>query len=142
MKKLVIALVFGLMISSLALVSADTLIAGKIYNYDFSETVAGATVVITCNGNDQTKTSLGDGSYSVIYNEIGLNSCDNGDFLSVYASHPSYGIGEVEGTINDDAVFTLDVGIVNVPLVPEFGVLVGVLTIFSAVGVFFLVRRE
>tara|TARA_Y100000310_G_C20680897_1_gene815857 strand:- start:53 stop:490 length:438 start_codon:yes stop_codon:yes gene_type:complete len=136
-----LTLVFLFAISA---VSAKTLIAGKIYNADFSETVAGASVTVTCNGNVQTDTSESDGSYSVTYDEIdiGSGSCDSGDALTVDASHTSYGIGSESGIIHDDLVMTLDIGVVNVPLVPEFGFLIGTLTIISAIGVFFFVRRQ
>jgi hypothetical protein len=36
----------------------------------------------------------------------------------------------------------LDVGIVNVPMVPEFGLVVGLTTMLGALGVFFVVRRK
>jgi hypothetical protein len=36
----------------------------------------------------------------------------------------------------------IDVACVNVPLVPEFGAIVGVLTALGALGVFFVVRRK
>ena len=136
-----LTLVFLFAISA---VSAKTLIAGKIYNADFSETVAGASVTVTCNGNVQTDTSESDESYSVTYDEIdiGSGSCDSGDALTVDASHTSYGIGSESGIIHDDLVMTLDIGVVNVPLVPEFGFLIGTLTIISAIGVFFFVRRQ
>ena len=130
---------------SMSLVAADTIIGGKIYNADFSETVAGASVEVTCNGNVKTTTSLSDGAYSVIYSEDPEDEseyCDNGHALSVYASNPDYGSNTVEGIIHNNVVFNIDVGIVNVPLVPEFGMIVGALTIISAIGVFFFVRRE
>ncbi len=143
MKKLFSLMILSLLVLSIGAVSAKTLIAGKIYNADFSETISGADVTVTCNGHIQTTTSLSDGSYSVTYKETGSGSCDSGDTLSVYASHPDYGANSKTGVINDD-VFgnNWDLAIVNVPLVPEFGLIVGALTLLSALGVFFLIRRE
>ncbi|MEK6935320.1 MAG: hypothetical protein AABW67_00875 [Nanoarchaeota archaeon] len=142
-KQLVLPIFVLLIISSLMIVSATTLINGKIYNSDFSQTVSGASVIITCNGTDTSYTSLGDGSYAVTYDEA---ICADGNTLTVSASHPSYGIGSQTGVINPDMVpdmvMTWDIGIVNVPLIPEFGVFVGALTILSAVGIFFFVRRD
>jgi hypothetical protein len=122
-------------------VSAKTMIAGKIYNADYSDIVEGADVTITCNGNVQATTSLSDGAYQVTYNETGTNSCNNGDSLSVYAEKGSLS-GSKTGIIHDDVVDDWDVGIVNVPLIPEFGVFVGALTLLSAIGVFFVIRRK
>ena len=148
MKKLfAITFLALLVISMIGVVSATTTIAGKIYTADYSDTVADATVEVTCNGNLIEATSQSDGSYGVSYDEIdvGSGSCDVGDSLSVYAFKEGIGENTKTGEINDKAQFeSLDVnlGIVNIPLVPEFGFFIGALTIMSAVGVFFLVRRE
>ncbi len=127
---------------SVGMVSAKTLITGKIYNFDYSQTIAGANVVVDCNGNIQTTTSASDGSYVAVYNETGDGSCDSGDALVVNASHSSYGFGSLSGTINDDAFMEWDLAIVNVPLVPEFGFFICGLTILGVIGIFFLVRRQ
>jgi hypothetical protein len=145
MRKIITLFCLVLMFSGLGLVTAETLIAGKIYNHDFSETVSNATVIVTCNGHDRMEISKADGSYGASYLETGNQSCDVGNNLSVYAIHPSYGENTVEGIINDKSEFSfldMNLGVVNVPLVPEFGAIVGLLTIISAVSVFFFVRRE
>ena len=36
----------------------------------------------------------------------------------------------------------LNIGVVNVPLIPEFGLIVGLLTVISAITVFFVIRRK
>lgn len=131
-----------LVISSISLISAKTLIAGKIYNYDYSDTIAGADVEVTCNGNVQTTTSLSDGTYTVTYLETGDFSCNNGNDLSVYAEKDGLS-GSRTGTIHDDAFDEdWDLAIVNVPIIPEFGIVIGALTLVSAVGIFFFVRRK
>jgi hypothetical protein len=148
MKSLVILpMIFVFLFSILGVVSAQTIIAGKIYNSDYSSTVAGANVTVTCNGNVQNTLSLSDGAYSVTYGEpeeveVLATSCDSGDSLMVEASHPDYGSGSATGIIHDDMVLTWDVAVVNVPLVPEFGFFVGSLTLVSAIVVFFVVRRK
>ena len=135
-----------LVVSLMGFASAYTLIAGKIYNADFTETIEGADVFVSCTHDNVTTvmntTSLADGSYGVQYTESGTGSCDNGDFLIVDASHIDFGFGSSSGEINDDVIGTWDLAVVNVPLVPEFGTVVGMLTIISAVGIFFVVRRE
>ncbi|MEK6918358.1 MAG: hypothetical protein AABW51_05415 [Nanoarchaeota archaeon] len=139
---------FGILVLTMlfvtAGVSAKTLIAGKIYNADFSGTIAGVDVIVKCvhgTTNTLSTTSLSDGSYSVIYNETGDFACNNGDFLSVSATKGELS-GYKEGEIHDDAFADWDLAVVNVPLVPEFGVIIGGLTILSAIGVFFMVRRR
>jgi hypothetical protein len=72
------------------------------------------------------------------------NQCDYGDSVTVVAEK-----GDLTG-INDGSVdnnyelgcFDLNVGIVDVPLVPEFGAAVGALTVMAAIGIFFFVRRK
>ncbi len=140
-----VLMLVGMFVLSFGLASAKTMIAGKIYNADFSDVVEGASVVVSCDdGGDisvQNTTSLADGTYGVIFNEVGSKSCNDGDTLTVYAEKGSL-TGMQSGEINNDVIGTWDVGIVNVPLVPEFGFFVGMLTMLSAVGVFFVVRRD
>ena len=137
-------MVLGLLIFSVGIISAETLIAGEIYNADYSATIPGADVTVTCIHGGvpsiKTTTSLEDGDYSVTFTETGTNACDNGDSLTVSATKGGL-YGSNTGIIHDNAFGTWDLAIVNVPLVPEFGLLIGSLTILSAVGIFFFVRR-
>jgi hypothetical protein len=130
---LVLAMVSG--------VSAKTLIAGKIYNADFSDTISGANVTITCDGNVRTKESSSDGTYSVTYLETGEDGCDDGDSLTVSAVKGDL-YGSQSGTIHNDAFDTWDLAIVNVPLVPEFGLIAGLTAILGSLGIFFFVRKN
>jgi hypothetical protein len=127
---------------SFGFASADTMIAGKIYNADYTATIDGANVVVSCtNGevvNVQNTTSLSDGAYAVQFVE---SACDNGDDLTVYAEKGSL-TGMQSGIVHDNVIGDWDLAVVNVPLVPEFGVVIGILTMISAVGIFFVVRRE
>jgi hypothetical protein len=126
---------------ALSLVSSYTLIAGKVYNHDFSETISGATVKVTCNGNEQIVTSLSDGAYAVKYPEVGEGSCNNGNTVEVYANKSNLH-GSSSGLVYDDVIDSIDVAVVNVPLIPEFGLLIGSLTVISAVALFLIVRRK
>ena len=140
MTKTLSLIMLGLLVFSIGAVSAKTVIAGKIYNADFTDTISEADVNVLCNGNTLTAISRSDGSYNVEFDNP--TDCEAGDSLTVSAVKGDL-YGSETGIIHDD-VFgnNWDLAIVNVPLVPEFGLIVGVLTILSAVGVFFFVRRE
>jgi hypothetical protein len=135
------------LVTAIGAVSAETLIAGKIYNADYSDTIAEADVKVTCY-HDEGSTpvsptiretdSLSDGAYSVTFNST---ECDEDDELIVEAKKGDLS-GVKTGTIHNNAFGTWDLAIVNVPLVPEFGLVVGSLTVVSAVAVFFLIRRR
>ena len=134
--------------------SSTTVIAGKIYNSDYTGVISGADVTVTCGDYILTAISLNDGAYKVEYNgDTGY--CGIGDSLVVYAEKDSLS-GMKTGTIKGEGDCTdpssdncliniysgLDVAVVNVPLVPEFGAIIGVLTIMGALGAFFIVRRK
>jgi hypothetical protein len=135
-----------------------TQIKGVIYqNGNLTDTVAKATVTVTCthaytcNGKikyqDYTKKvkSNEDGSYLVTFYPT---KCDQNDLVVVTATKNDL-MGSEDGkvdilTYSDTAKKCLNknVGIVNVPLVPEFGVFASALTLLSAVGIFFVVRKK
>jgi len=150
---------FGLMITamlilSISMISATpicatvetTYISGIITDQTNGNVpVSGASVNVNCNGNIQTTTSDSNGSYSVQYS---ASECGNGDNVVVSATHNG-----LSGSNNDATWYTenstigclqliVDVACANVPLVPEFGIAIGGLTILSAVGIFFFVRRK
>lgn len=139
-------LVSLLVIASIAMVSATeykTLIAGKIYdspNFETAGPVAGATVHVICNSVPKTAESKNDGTYSVSFDpEDGCLDTT----ASAYA--------EKEGVVSDTETaqiqdytgeFNLYLGVINLALIPEFGLFVGGLTILAAVGIFFFVRKK
>jgi hypothetical protein len=124
----------------IASASAKTIVAGKIYNADYSATVSGAGIEVICNAIEKTATSLSDGTYSVEY--ASDNGCSIGKEVSVHASKTGVGENTVTGIMQDLTPIDLTLGVVNVPLIPEFGFAVGALTLASAIGVFFVVRRK
>ncbi|MFC1682128.1 hypothetical protein ACFL0X_00755 [Nanoarchaeota archaeon] len=149
MKKLVVMAFLVLLLAGLA--SASTLVAGKIYNSDYSDTIEEAYVKVSCQHGEELNVletiSLWDGSYAVTFPERGEGACDggengNGDVVTVYAEKDGHS-GQKTGVVNDN-VFdeSWDLAIVNVPLVPEFGFFIGALTLVSAIGVFFVIRRR
>ncbi len=123
-----------------------TTVGGTIYQDNLANGVEGADVEVTCNGNTETTTSDSNGSYSVVFDE---DECTNGDAVTVHAEKDAL-TGDNQGSIDmtyhyDLGCFCcldLNVGIVNVPLIPEFGIVIGALTAISAIGIFFFVRKK
>jgi hypothetical protein len=159
MKKeiLILPIFLLLIISSLSIISAKTIVAGKIYdspNFETANAVANANINVTCDDNLLTAISLNDGTYSVAFDSCmsdlkalqtsnDLLCCDDGSIVTVWAEKDGVsnsGTGEVHGYTA--IVPDLYLGVVNIALVPEFGLFIGALTIMGAVGVFFFVRRQ
>ena len=107
--------------------------------------VEGADVTVDCNGHLQYATSDEFGGYSV---QFPASDCTFGDDVSVSASYNSLSgnSGSVQWYTENTQVGCLqmivDVACANVPLVPEFGAIVAVLTVMGALGTFFVVRRK
>jgi len=122
-----------------------TSVGGLIYQGDLSNPVADADVEVTCNNNTETTTSGLDGKYKVNFEP---EECDYGDTVTVHAEKDSL-TGDNSGSIEFtntyefcQCCFTLNVGIVNVPLIPEFGIAIGALTMASAIVAFFVIRKN
>lgn len=147
MNKIVLGVVVALvMVMSVGAASSQVLVAGKIYSADFSNVVSGAMVNVTCMdvamGNTTLNTmSIEDGSYAATFNP---GQCALNDGLSVHAFKEGVGENTVTGTVNIDMhpMLDLGIGVVNVPLVPEFGVIAAGITVLGAVAIFFFVRRK
>jgi hypothetical protein len=137
---IILSMAFVLAISAMASATpiVNTIVTGVIYNNPtFTNTVSGANVTVNCNGHIKNTLSLNDGSYEVLYSN---SLCNVNDSLSVSAVKGDlYGskTGEVHSITQ-----TWNFAVVNVPLVPEFGLIAGSLTILSAVGIFFFVRKK
>jgi hypothetical protein len=143
-------IIVTMIVSVMGMISADTtVVAGTVYELNSNpiKVVGEADILVSCNEVDKTATSLDDGSYSVIFTSDDFtdeeNFCDYGDILTISATKGDLS-GSTEGPIQYDNVdtFSLDVGIYNVPLVPEFGAIVASLTVLGALGVFFVVRKK
>ena len=129
----------ALLFLSMGVVSATTIINGKITQADNVTAISGADVTVTCNTIERDTTSSIHGNYGVTFLD---SECTAGDKATVYAFHSSYGEGEQAGTVDADVIWDWDVAVVNVPLVPEFGLIIGGLTVISALGIFFFVRKQ
>jgi|GEM_PF-3302573 len=131
--------------SDCCIVAGMTKINGVIYEGNLSNGIKGAYVTVTCyhNGSEYTRNALSwyGGKYMVFFPS---SQCEYGDEITVSAQ--KNGLTGTNSSIVDTrytaGCFTLDVGIVNVPLIPEFGMIIGTLTVVSAIGVFFLIRRK
>ncbi len=149
MKKTLMLMVMTLfLVSTIAMVSATeetykTVVAGKIYdspNFETANAVPGANVNVTCKGILKTTTSKSDGTYSVKY--LPEEGCTNTN-VTVVAEQGGIVSKTGTGAVQDyTAQFDLYLGVVNIALIPEFGLLIGALTFVSAVAVFFFVRKQ
>ena len=115
----------------------STIINGIIYDENTGLPVSGADVWVNCNGNMIAATSESDGFYSASYDQ---SLCTVGNPLSVSASKGSL-TGSNTGTIHSITT-TLNLGVVNVALVPEFSTIIAGLTLISSLGIFFAIRRQ
>ncbi len=141
MRKMLGVLVLGMFVLSFGMISATsfgTIVAGTIYAENSGAPVEGAYVEVTCDGNTETTTSSVGGYYEFTLSE---SVCSGDNEISVFASHPSYGSNVKTGFACSQGC-SWDVAIIHVPLVPEFGVVVGMLTMLSAVAVFFVARKD
>ncbi len=150
---------FGLMILTMLILSVGmisaapaqgTLVGGTIYtdvnangSYELSidTPIDNANVDVACLHNNVTyhqyDVSDSDGGYGVNFM---TSECNLGDSLSVTATKGSL-VGSKPGQVTN-SVLKWNVGIVDVPMVPEFGIFLGALTVLSAVGIFFFVRKK
>lgn len=138
-KTIVFVFLVFMVFSAVVVSAAKTVISGTIYNSDYTEKVNNAYVESSCNGFVKNKTSDIDGSYYFVYN---LSDCHDGDYLSVFASHPDYGSNMKDGIVKNSTIGDWDFAILDIPLVPEFGFFIGSLTILGALGIFFVIRRK
>jgi hypothetical protein len=107
--------------------------------------VSGASVTVTCNGNIKTATSDATGGYEVEYTAL---ECPLNSAVSVSATYD--GLNGNSNTVDWSSLnqqvgclqLIINVACANVPLVPEFGTVVGMLTALGALGTFFVVRRK
>ena len=149
MKKIMIG-VIGLFLISLCAVGVlgKTLVAGNIYNSDYSNTVVGAKVSVSCEHNTKktiiNTTSLSGGTYNVVFREMPME-CTYNDLVNVTAFHPDYGIGNQQGIVNiakNVSGLDVNIAIINVSI-PEFTTIAAGIALTGALlGVFVFRKRE
>lgn len=153
MKKTISLLILSVfLISAIGMASACTgtcevtVIGGTVYQGDLIEGVEGANVEVICHhsGTDytQTMTTVVDGTYLAQFPNW---QCTYNDTVTVNAYKDDL-TGSNDGLVNIelDNWFgcDLNIGVIHVPLVPEFGLVVGMATALSAVALFFVVRKK
>lgn len=127
----------------------QTLIKGEVTYADSGDEAGKAFVEVTCihDGTEYsrlTKTlKYGEwkGWYFVYFPQ---SQCVAGDEVTVKATKGDL-TGEMKGIVEDfisEKCFDLDLIRIDVPLVPEFGTVIAMLTALSALGIFFVVRRS
>ncbi|MCK5449343.1 hypothetical protein KAI32_00590 [Candidatus Pacearchaeota archaeon] len=107
-------MLLGFLVLSFGFVSADTAIAGKIYNTTLgSDFVEGANVTVTCNGFFAIDVSENDGSYGVDFLSTECNSshtyvvsAEKGDYFGSESASDidEFGIGGVDVAIIEKVV--------------------------------------
>jgi hypothetical protein len=145
MKKAIVLVGLVMLVAlSLNMVNAKTLVAGKVYDMTQEPivTVDGADVNVSCNGLVNLTTTLADGSYTVSFDDAVCNESHVVDISAqkggLYGESKGNTVHDLSGVCEGCNVY-MSVG--NVFMIPEFGFIVGLITILGAVGVFFFVRR-
>jgi hypothetical protein len=100
---LILVLTFGI-------ISANTLVGGKIYNSDYSNVIEGADVGVQCGSDYLTTTSLPDGTYAISFDTA---SCYSSGVVQVTASKSNL-YGEGSAVINHSAEGDVAVANLNI----------------------------
>jgi hypothetical protein len=121
-----------------------TVVAGRIWNEDATAGVRGANVEIICDNNEslttKNTTSLAEGFFIEFFDDI---DCSIGDLVTINADDGNGLVGhEGPREIKKKLFFDWNIIYFRVPMTPEFGFILGLLTLVSAVGIFFVVRRD
>lgn len=124
-----------------------TLVSGRIFMADTNVSVPNANITVECdhNGKIITKTTTSDskGKYKVIFNQKGKSACNDGDIVTVTAEKDGNTGSETGEVVDGKWKFKhYDVAFINVPLVPEFGITLAIITVMGALGAFFVIRRQ
>ncbi len=93
----ILTIVSLLLVLLVGVTSAQTLVAGKIYTADFSETIADVSVHVVCNSYFLDTISLSDGTYAVRFEEI---ECNESDVVDITASKSGFNTKTTQGIIN------------------------------------------
>jgi len=139
-----------LSLAAMAMVGFLSMGVSKAYAYQFgvvsgaiSDTgvpVEGADVSVSCNGFNMNTMSNASGIYFVQFLD---SECPVGQVVNVNASKGSMA-GTNTGVMEEGDPFggvVVDVAVVNVPLMPEFGLVTGALTSLVSGGLYLLKKR-
>lgn len=76
-----------IVLSLINIASAQTLVAGKIYDADYSSNIAGAEITVTCDGSILNTISIHDGTYAVRFE---VSECVEGSTATATASNSGF----------------------------------------------------
>jgi hypothetical protein len=119
--------------------NVPTVITGSVKNQQ-NHFVNGAAVTIVCihNGASNTKTTTThNGFYSVSYR---YDKCDETDQVTVTATKDGQ-TGINTGTVKELRCL-MDIAIINIIMVPEFGLISGALAVAGSVGGYLKLKRK
>lgn len=120
----------------------DTIVEGDVF-YSLGGVASFAEVVVECDTipikRSIPKTSDENGHYRVVFNSA--DNCKDGTGINVYAIDKNGLDGLNSGRV---MLYSgeVDVELYNGAVIPEFGFIVGLITILGAMGIFFVVRRR
>ncbi|MGY4884374.1 MAG: hypothetical protein ACP5NZ_02220 [Nanobdellota archaeon] len=121
---------------------SNTIVEGNVY-YSMGGPASFANVTVECDTIPLTRSidwvCDEKGHYRVVFNSA--DNCGDNSIITVSAVDAKGINGHNSGKISSHSG-EVDVELYNGNVVPEFGFFVGVLTIFGAVGVFFIIRKR
>ena len=118
--------------------SGQTIVDGTVTN-NAHAVVSGASVTVTCDGHVQTATTNVNGDYLLSYSDT---DCPLGATANVTASKSGQGSGSNSGSIGPTGSSQINIGVVDVSLVPEFGLIGLTGAILIGGGAFMVLRRR
>jgi hypothetical protein len=127
--------------------SPSTVVEGKVYYAMDGSPASGARLTIVCEDNNNIRRDSSreieceeDGTYYAAFNS--RFECDRRDFVTVTAEKDDL-VGMNSKRVMSYSAKPIDIALgSSAPVVPEFGVIAGLITILGAVGVFFVVRKR
>lgn len=115
-----------------AIETTPTIVNGHVYGPDGKTPVNGASVKVTCDGNELIDDTNAEGFYVVEF----FQGCDTGDVVSVES-----GSAKVDGTVTASKFIRKNLVYVNLS-VPEFGTVAALIALVGSVAVFMVIRKR
>jgi len=116
----------------------DTYVKGRVYDADFSTGISDASVIATCNGISKNTETDSFGDYVIMFD---TTECRVGNIVTVIATKDNLS-GAGSDSVHYYYGIEINLAIVDVPMTPEFGFVLGGFTLISAIGIFLVIRRD
>ncbi|MEA3248337.1 MAG: hypothetical protein U9Q73_01390 [Nanoarchaeota archaeon] len=146
MKKTVVLLSLMMMlvltsftVSAVVLPEKNVVVGGTIYTPEGAP-LGDADVTVTCNEYNETTTSNSEGDYGVEFDNSQGTICAVGDTVTVIAVKDD--LSGIESDVVTDFPLTVNLVVINVPMTPEFGFVMGIMTLLGSAGIFFIVKKN